>query len=135
MYISNHEIRKQEIYPELFSNLGLFKFFGFHNQRSSLLFSLISKLFQWVGTFLIPMSVFWGGRTIKENYCISFFSVPHKNSLYSLFYFFLSMSPNNYLPKTSHVKRKVLMGLLDSYEKFVGLKSFNKLEEGPNGSI
>ena len=50
--------RKQETYPESLSNLGFFKFLGFHNQKSFVLFSLISKCFEWVDTFLILMSVF-----------------------------------------------------------------------------
>ena len=104
--------RKQETYSELLFNLGLFKLLSFHNQKSSLLFSLISKFFKWVGTFKIPMGVFWDGRKYQRKFFSFFLLYVSQNFLFfSLPLFFPKTSSqeynqNDYLLKPSHMKRK-----------------------------
>ena len=114
----------KKTYLELVSNLGLFKSFGFYNQRSSLLFSLISKCVHWVDTFLIPIRDFWDGRTIKEKLFFFLFLYSYQNSLFFPLLFFLSMSPNDHLPKISHFKSESLNGLVGILWKACWTKIF-----------
>ena len=85
--------------------------------------------------FWFQWECFWGGRTIKGNSFLSFFSILHKNSLFSLFSFFFLCHQMTIFQRLVIWREKILISLLGSYEKLVDLKSFNELEEGPNESI
>ena len=121
MHISNQ--KKTRNIPKIAFQSWALQVSWFHNQRSSILFDLQTFL---VSGHLLDFneSVFEMEEQSKKTlFFLSSLCLKKKNS-FSLFFFLLSMSPNDYLPNS-----------LGSYEKLVKLRFFNELEEGPNRSI
>ena len=124
MHISNH--KNQETYSKSLSNLGSFKFLAF-TTKGLLFYSLpISKILQWVGTFLIPTRDFWGRRTIKENYSFFLLYASHNSLIFSAKdVFTLVCNQMTIFQRLVIWREKTLMGSLGSYEKIIGLRYFN----------
>ena len=109
MHISNH--KHQETYPESLSNLKFFKLLDFTIKDLLFYSLLISKLFQWVGTFLIPMILRWKNKSKKTLFFLSSLCLMKVLSFLSIFFQLPKMCsllwmspPNDYLPKTSLMK-------------------------------
>ena len=134
MHISNRK-RTRNI-PESFSNLGLFKSLSFHNQRSLFLFSLTSKSFssEWTPSWF-QQEYFWDEEQSKKTifFLSSLFS--QKLFLFSLLFFSFQCHQMTIFQRLVIWRKKALMGLLGSYKRLVGIRSFSELEDGPYGSI
>ena len=124
MHISNHEIKKHEdIFEIAFQSWALqVSWFPQPNIFFSILFDL--QVFLMSRHFLIPTRVFFRWRIIKENSFLAFFSIITKNFLFFSLLFFLPMSPNDYLPKTSHLKKESTNGLVGLLWKACWVKIF-----------